>query len=129
MKLRRLFPFAITFCILLVTVSCKNNDGPLQFEELNDLEVFPTIQWAVIKNPYVACYKEAGYESVIISNLRKGDLVQIEGNCTVQVDSKKRETWYAVSGGWIPSSAMTIYNSYRCALSVQKQIYAEENKK
>ncbi|WP_191014594.1 hypothetical protein [Treponema zioleckii] len=121
-------------CIILafslpMLVSCLKQDDEIHFEQLNELEVFPTVQWAVVKDPYVAARKEGGYDSVVLSSLRKGDLVQIEGNCTVKVESPNKkdriEEWYAVSGGWVPASSLVIYTSYRRALTAQKQMLKE----
>ena len=73
-------------------------------------ELSPRISWALISDPYVACRKEADYESVTVSSFRKGEIYEIKGNCTITVDEKK-ELWYAVEEGWIPSTAVRVFSN------------------
>ena len=83
--------------------------------DISPEELSPRISWALISDPYVACHKEASYESATISSFRKGDLYEIKGNCTIIVDKgekdEKKELWYALGDGWIPSKAVKVYSN------------------
>lgn len=101
---------SLLFSFLIIAVSCKENNGQLQMQELSPEDLSPRIEWALISDPYVACHKEASYESPVIASFRKGEIYEIKGNCTIIVDETK-EKWYALEEGWIPSSAVKVYSN------------------
>ena len=91
--------------------SCKKNNGTLELPEMAPGALSPRISWALVADPYVACHKDAGYDSPVISSYRKGDIFEIKGNRTVIVDEETKELWYALEDGWIPSSAVKIFSN------------------
>ena len=101
---------SLLFSFLIIAESCKKNNGQLQMQELSPEDLSPRIEWALISDPYVACHKEASYESPVIASFRKGEIYEIKGNCTIIVDETK-EKWYALEEGWIPSSAVKVYSN------------------
>lgn len=101
---------SLLFSFLIIAVSCKKNNGQLQMQDLLPEDLSPRIEWALISDPYVACHKEASYESPVIASFRKGEIYEIKGNCTIIVDETK-EKWYALEEGWIPSSAVKVYSN------------------
>ena len=108
--IRKLFVFSVLIFICGVFFSCKKNNGQLELQNLSPEDLSPRIEWALISDPYVACRKEAGYESQTVSSFRKGEIHEIKGNCTIIVDDTK-ELWYALGEGWVPSSAVKVYSN------------------
>ena len=90
--------------------SCKKNNGQLEMPQIAPEELSPRIEWALISDPYVACRKDASYESATIASFRKGEIHEIKGNRTVLVDEMK-EKWYALGDGWVPSSTVKVYSN------------------
>lgn len=105
--------FLFSFCFLLL--SCMKNGGQVKMPDIAPEELSPRISWALISDPYVACHKEAGYEFATIASFRKGELYEIKGNRTIIVDKgekdEKKELWYAIEEGWVPSSTVKIYSN------------------
>lgn len=89
-------------------------------------ELSPRTQWALISDPYVACRKEASYESATIASFRKGEIYEITGNCTIVLDKGSedeiKEKWYALGDGWVPSSAVKVYSNKLKAEQAKKSI-------
>ncbi|MCR4821683.1 MAG: hypothetical protein K5873_02285 [Treponema sp.] len=118
----RFFQLSLIILLALSALSCKGkNDGVLQMEELAPEDLSPRIEWALVCDPYVACRREASYESVTIESFRKGEIYEIKGNCTILVDESK-ELWYAVEDGWIPSSAVKVYSNKLKAENAKKSL-------
>lgn len=112
---------SLLFSCLIMAVSCKKNNDQLQMQELSPEDLSPRIEWALISDPYVACHKEASYESPVIASFRKGEIYEIKGNCTIIVDETK-EKWYALEEGWIPSSAVKVYSNKLKAEQAKKNL-------
>ena len=112
---------SLLFSFLIIAVSCKKNNGQLQMQDLSPEDLSPRIEWALISDPYVACHKEASYESPVIASFRKGEIYEIKGNCTIIVDETK-EKWYALEEGWIPSSAVKVYSNKLKAEQAKKNL-------
>lgn len=121
---KHFFPIVFTsllFSCLIMAVSCKKNNDQLQMQDLSPEDLSPRIEWALISDPYVACHKEASYESPVIASFRKGEIYEIKGNCTIIVDETK-EKWYALEEGWIPSSAVKVYSNKLKAEQAKKNL-------
>ena len=112
---------SLLFSFLIMAVSCEKNNGQLQMQDLSPEDLSPRIEWALISDPYVACHKEASYESPVIASFRKGEIYEIKGNCTIIVDETK-EKWYALEEGWIPSSAVKVYSNKLKAEQAKKNL-------
>ena len=112
---------SLLFSCLIIAVSCEKNNGQLQMQKLSPEDLSPRIEWALISDPYVACHKDASYESPVIASFRKGEIYEIKGNCTIIVDETK-EKWYALEEGWIPSSAVKVYSNKLKAEQAKKNL-------
>ncbi len=114
-KIRFLPLLLILSLVLAVLSSCKKNNGQLEMPKIAPEELSPRIEWALISDPYVACRKEADYESSTIASFRKGEIYEITGNCTIVLDKgsedETKEKWYALGDGWVPSSAVKVYSN------------------
>lgn len=119
-RLEKLFLAFFTLFFSLSLYSCKKNSGQLKMPDLAPEDLSPRISWALISDPYVACRREADYESETIASFRKGEIYEIKGNRTVLVDEEK-ETWYALGDGWVPSSAVEVYSNKLKAESARKK--------
>ena len=111
---------AVRFLILCLAflplaTSCSKNNGQLELPDIAPEALSPRINWALISDPYVACHQDASYESSTIASFRKGELYEIKGNRTIVIDrgekDEKKELWYAIENGWIPSSAVKVYSN------------------
>lgn len=101
--------------------SCKKNNGQLELQSLAPEDLSPRIEWALISDPYVACRKEADYESPSIQSFRRGEIYEIKGNRTILVDEKK-ELWYALEDGWVPSTTVQVYSNKLKAEKAKKEL-------
>ena len=123
--IKRILVF-VGFFFCLYFVSCTKNDGQLEMQSLAPQDLSPRIEWALIKDPYAACRKDASYESETIASFRKGEIYEIKGNCTVVIDKgekdEKKELWYALEDGWTPSSAVKVYSNKLKAEQAKKSI-------
>ncbi|WP_294430514.1 hypothetical protein [uncultured Treponema sp.] len=107
---------------ILFLASCSKNNAQLELQSLSPSELSPRIEWALIADPYVACRKDASYESATISSFRKGEIHEIKGNRTVVVDEETKELWYAIEDGWIPSYSVKVYSNKLKAEAAKKEL-------
>lgn len=122
------FLLAFSFAVL----SCSKNDNEIVLEPFDNGELSPVIEWALVTDPYVACHEKAGYEYPSVASFRRGEVYQVEGNCTVYItdgetspskrENAKKETWYAIENGWVPSSSVKIFSNKLRALSALKEM-------
>ena len=84
-------------------------------------ELSPRIEWALVSDPYVACRAEAGYEFETVASFRKGEIYEVKGKKTVLVDEKK-EIWYALGEGWVPSNALKVFSNKLKAEKAKKEL-------
>ncbi|WP_298532889.1 hypothetical protein [uncultured Treponema sp.] len=128
MKKKSFFLASLFFIALFsfFSFSCKKNNGQLEMPQIKPGELSPRTQWALISDPYVACRKEASYESATIASFRKGEIYEITGNCTIVLDKGSedeiKEKWYALGDGWVPSSAVKVYSNKLKAEQAKKSI-------
>lgn len=114
--MRRLwFVFALCVCLC----ACVKQHVPVQFDRSDPLALDPEIQWAVVTEPYAACYADAGYDATVVAHFRKGEILQIVGERTVSGDGKGT-VWYAFAEGWLPQDALAVYaNKMRAQTAVK----------
>ena len=101
--------------------SCSKNSGQLDMPEFERKEFSPRVEWSLVTVPYVACRKEAAYDSPSIASFRKGEIHEIKGNRTVLVDGEK-EVWYALEEGWVPSTSVKVYSNKLKAEQAKKSL-------
>ncbi|MBP5402448.1 MAG: hypothetical protein J6Y36_04740 [Treponema sp.] len=106
--------------VLLLSVffifSCSKNKGMISLNEDDSLAMNPTIQWAVVIEPFAAFRKEASWSSAVSDHCRFGDVLMIEGNAILDSsnESASKEIWYRFDKGWLSSSSVTVYqNKYK----------------
>ncbi|MCH5289573.1 MAG: hypothetical protein J1E32_06645 [Treponema sp.] len=114
----RRFLCALALCAGLC--SCVRQNVPVQFDRSDPLALNPEIRWAVVTDPYAACYADAGYGAAVAGHFRRGAILQIIGERTVGGDNG-RETWYAFEEGWLPQGAVAVYaNKMRAQTAVKE---------
>lgn len=114
--------FAVTIAVLSLSVfSCVKRDVPVQFDTSDPLALNPEIQWAVVTEPYVACYLDADYATAVLTHFRKGEILQVIGERTVK-SGGETEKWYAFKDGWLPESTIAVYANKMRAQTAVKQL-------
>ena len=98
--------FAAVWCAGLF--SCVKQNVPVQFDGSDPLALDVELQWAVVTDPYVACYADADYATLVVTHFRKGEILPIVGERTVK-SAGETEKWYAFAEGWLPARSVTVY--------------------
>src|SRR5574344_2928563 len=93
---------------------CSRHGGEISLDESEPLALAPDVTWAVVIDPYAAYRKDTSWQADAAGHCRKGDILQVEGK-TVLDDGNSQDgngqTWYKFKGGWLPSSAVSIFRS------------------
>ncbi|MBP5587409.1 MAG: hypothetical protein J6X37_01595 [Treponema sp.] len=113
--MKKIFYIAAALLFLLMT-GCSKNKDLISLNEDDILAMNPTIQWAVVIEPYAVFRKEASWESSVLDHCRYGDVLMIEGNAILDsfTDSSSKEIWYRFDKGWLSSSSVVVYqNKYK----------------
>lgn len=110
-------------CALLalasVFFSCsKKSDDVIQFDNSEPLALAPDVTWAVVLDPYAAYRDTTSWDSRVVSYCRKGDILQVTGSATI----KGSGTWYKFNSGWLPESAVRLYDNRFRAETAAKQL-------
>ena len=115
--------FCFIFCLLNLTSCIKNKTIKL---DSNDEAAFVVgVEWAVVSSPYAAFRVDHGFEYVVSSHARQGDVMQIEG-CYYQ-NAKNEEgenvvyTWYKFEKGWLDNTVVEVYDNRLKAQTVSER--------
>ena len=109
-----------SFLIVLLFFSCKKNKG-IDISDVNSLELSPTVDWALVHEPYAAFRKEPSFESPVIAHARRGEIMQVLGKRYVTTGSGRNEhtaVWFYFEQGWLDESLVTLYDNKFKAQSV-----------
>ncbi len=117
--------FTALFCVLFSLLSCSSKGKTIKFDDSDPLAIDVEIQWAVIAAPYAACRKQPDYNSETINHFRKGALVQIKGQQTVNTDGLY-EKWYNFDEGWVTETSLKVYSNKLKALNALQQEISDE---
>lgn len=107
-KLTVTFLFTVAIILSLQTLaSCKKK--PIILDTTEPEALLPDVEWALIKEPYIA-YKDApSWNAQTVKHCRKGDIVKVLGK-TENTDG----VWYKFSDGYLPLDVVNIYsNKYK----------------
>ena len=77
-------------------------------------ELSPSVDWALVHEPYAAFRKEPSFESPVVAHARRGEIMQVLGNRYVTTGSGKNEhtvVWYWFEQGWLDESLVTLYDN------------------
>ena len=103
--------------------SCMRKDQIFEFDTSDPYAFDIETSWAVVTDPYAVCRADAGHEFSATGNFRKGDIRRVEGERSVKAGDR-REVWYCLEDGWIPSSAVRVYSNKLKALQAVKEMDA-----
>ncbi len=77
------------------------------------LALAPDVRWAVVTASYASFKKEASWTSQSVDYCKQGECFPIQATSTISVEEKS-QTWYRFEEGWLPESAVKIYeNKFR----------------
>jgi hypothetical protein len=106
------FSLLLIVCFSLTAAGCYGKGKEIRFDDSEPLALAPDISWAVVVTPYAAYRKKTSWQSDVSGHCRKGDILQVTGKTVVNgTDEKETESWYDFAGGWLPASAVNIYNN------------------
>ena len=88
-------------------VSCEKQEEKITFDDTYPLALSPSVEWAVVKEPYAAYKTEYGWASSVAGHCRRGEILQVLGR---SVD-ENNEKWCQFENGWLPESCLNIYSN------------------
>ena len=100
----------ILLALTLVTftfVSCEKKEEVIVFDNTYPLALSPSVEWAVVREPYAAYKETVGWESDVSGHCRRGEILQVLGR---SVD-ENNENWCEFAEGWLPESCLNIYSN------------------
>jgi hypothetical protein len=97
--------FIAAFFTMTGCVWKKGNE--IIFDNSQPLALAPDVSWAVVLDPYAGYRKTTSWNSEVTSYSRKGDILQVLGETAV----KESGNWYKFKAGWLPETAVTVYNN------------------
>ncbi|MCK9170063.1 MAG: hypothetical protein M0P01_06570 [Treponema sp.] len=110
MNMKKKFICATVFFIVLscvMTGCAKKTGGEIMFDNSEPLALAPDVSWSVVLDPYAGYRKLPSWNSAVTSYCRKGDILQVLGETAV----KGSGNWYEFKNGWLPETAVTVYNN------------------
>ena len=117
----RVATVACALFLVICVMGCVKQNVPVQFDTSDPLALDVEVQWAVVTEPYVACYESADYASRVVTHFRKAEILQVIGESTVTSGGDK-EKWYAFEAGWLPASNVAVYGNKMRAKTAVKQL-------
>ena len=108
---------------LLVFVGCNNKQ--IQFDNSEPLALVPSLNWAVVVEPYVGFRTQMSWDSEISEHCRKGEILLVKGKSY----SSEGEIWYSFEQGWLHDSFVQIYNNKYKAFAVVENMKINQEKK
>ena len=94
-------------------VSCGRTKM-IDISDSNSRELSPSVDWALVHEPYAAFRKEPSFESPVVAHARRGEIMQVLGNRYVTTGAGKNEhtvVWYWFEQGWLDESLVTLYDN------------------
>lgn len=112
--------FLSVLLVCFCASGCVRQHVPVQFDNADPLALDVEVQWAVVTEPYAACYEDSDYGSRVATHFRKAEILQIVGERTVKNNGAK-EKWYAFKEGWLPANTIAVYaNKMRAQTAVRQ---------
>ena len=99
-----IFLILITFSIF---TGCEKQEETIVFDDEYPLALSPSVNWAVVREPYAAYREECSWTSSVIGHCRRGEILQVVGS-SIDADGDK---WCHFENGWLPSSCLNIYSN------------------
>lgn len=116
---KALWVFAL---ILLAFSSCSKKSGnEIELDNSDPLALAIDIKWAVITVPYATFRKETSWNAQATAYCKKGEVFQILAISEFSLNGKT-EIWYHFEDGWLPNSAVSIYQNKLSAENAAKRL-------
>ena len=98
-------------CLLLLIgasfTGCEKQEEKIEFDNTYPLALSPSVEWAVVKEPYAAYKSEHSWEANVVGHCRRGEILQVLSR---SVD-ENNEKWCCFEDGWLPESCLNIYSN------------------
>lgn len=118
----RKFLVAVGFVFCMLAVSCSRSKE-IDIADANSLELHPGVHWALVHEPYAAFRKEPSFESPVIGNSRRGEVMQVLGSRYITTGTGRNEhtvVWYSFEQGWLDEGLVTIFGNKYKAVTAAK---------
>lgn len=108
---KHIFYICIFICVnfLSIVFGCSRREN-LIVDVSDSVSFSPDFDWAVISVQYAVYCTNPGVETDISAHGRKNDVLQILGRRIVHSEEKK-VLWYKFQQGWLPESAVRVYQN------------------
>ena len=120
--------YIVLSVLLLVSsffiTSCEKKEEVIDFDDTYPLALSPSVEWAVVREPYAAYKETVGWESSVTGHCRRGEILQVLGR---SVD-ENNEKWCEFTDGWLPESCLNIYSNRLKAERVSEILIKSNNK-
>lgn len=123
-NVKRVLFFSVLLCSCFLVGGCKKHEETIVFDNTYPLALSPSVEWAVVKDPYAAFRKEPDWGADVVEHCRRGEILQVSGR---SVDSKN-EKWCSFEQGWLAESCLSIYSNRYKAERVSKILLQNEKK-
>ncbi|MBQ2601262.1 MAG: hypothetical protein II584_02570 [Treponema sp.] len=103
----------LVLVLALPLASCSRN-RTIDISDSNSIELSPTVDWALVREPYAAFRKDPSFESPVASHARRGEIMRLLGKKYVTTGTGKNEhttVWYSFEQGWLDESLVTLYDN------------------
>lgn len=120
--MKKILFIVLIFCSLFV--SCRKDKDEIDIHQDDMLALNPTVQWAVVIEPYAAFRTEASWNASTNDHSRLGDVLRIEGNAILESSNEttSKEIWYLFEKGWLSETSVDVYQNKYKAESASKEI-------
>lgn len=116
--------FVASVLVAAVCFAGCNKDKKIVFDNSDPLALTPGIEWAVVTEPYAAFRKTDSFESEVVAETRRGEILQVVGKSDIYNGKNAptaKTTWYRFEKGWLDGSVITIYdNKLKAETAVSK---------
>ncbi|MBO5608560.1 MAG: hypothetical protein J5930_11840 [Treponema sp.] len=102
----------LAFAAILVS-SCRKEKS-INVANLESLSLTPGVEWAVVQEPYAAFRKGPSYEESVVSQTRRGEVLQVVGKSYVTTGSGRSKSvsmWYKFEEGWLDERSIILYDN------------------
>ena len=119
--IKKVLLFLSIFLLASAFTSCEKQEDTIVFDEEYPLALSPSVQWAVIKEPYAAYKSSFSWDAKVIGHCRRGEILQVLGRCL----DEEGKNWCYFENGWLPESCLNIYSNRLKAQRVSEILEAE----
>ena len=112
--MQRFGGFAILVVLAAFSLVSCGRTKMIDISDSNSRELSPSVDWALVHEPYAAFRKDPSFESPVVAHARRGEIMQVLGDRYVTQESGRSThtvVWYSFELGWLDESLVTIYDN------------------